>query len=491
MSKKFEIIGTAFVVTDTISSKEDIFVTARDVFFSIKSLNKATPKIDFYSTISGNQIGNKAVFPSLLLSECVDSSLTPFTKSTFIDFCTANLGKSSLGTGAGLTNVVDINTASDFPPAVGGVRELVQTPGVAITYRFGAVQVDMGSDRFTITGGDVVFLGMHRTESTLISTTSGVFITCVDSSFFPEFIGFNCPNAKIVDFTVPTASFKSFVCDNVIARECDTVFDITDSFTTSLRTLTIVIATSGGINWSGTNNNLNVSNTLALTWAGNLFDLGTAIFDIIVLDSGNRYVSPAGATILSGATGSANLTATGIGLVSGNVFNGTGTALDGIDTMDLQWQFTGNTFADGTTLNSRQLSDAFLTSTKTVTIGSTGVYVPIGGVNWSSDISDRFTVGIDGLITYIGLRNIEIEVTATATIELSGGGSDKICIKIAIEGVVKDKTMACTKNNTATGVSSIGLFTISTGNTIQLFVGNEENPSNIDVSEATLIVKGA
>jgi len=55
-----------------------------------------------------------------------------------------------------IENVVYINSPSDFPDAVGGVRELVPNAGDSVTYVIAPKTIDMGSDRFTITDGNVV-----------------------------------------------------------------------------------------------------------------------------------------------------------------------------------------------------------------------------------------------------------------------------------------------------------------------------------------------
>ena len=389
-----------------------------------------------------------------------------------------------------LTNVVNVNSPSDFPAAVGGVRELIPTPGDSITYVLAADEIDMGSDRFTVTGGDLVIIGSHRTASTIKTTNATTMFTCVDSSFFPERLFFDCASAKVLAFTNPAAAAVSVVFANVVILDCDSLWTIDGALTTSLRTFTVVDTQTGGGLWTGTaSNQINMTNCFSSSWVGTLFDLGTATFDIIDIGGGNRFIAPAGTTILSGAASSANLTASGRGLVENNLFNGDGTTLNGIDTLDLKWNFKGNTFADGITLNTRQETDAFLTSSETVTISSTGVFVAVGGSNWSSDISDRFTVSTAGLVTYIGLDDVEVTIVTASTIEKVGGGSDKICTKIAIGGTVSDKTISCTENATATGVTSIGLFSLSTSDTIQLFVGNADSTSNITVSESTMIVK--
>jgi hypothetical protein len=255
----------------------------------------------------------------------------------------------------------------------------------------------------------------------------------------------------------------------------------------------------GGFDWVGTNNNqLNCTDFLGIGspvgWSGTLLNLGTATFSLIVISGDNRFISPSGAVILSGAAASANISAGGRALVSGNIFNGLGTAVTGIDTNDLQWDFRGNVFADGTTKNTRNLVDTFLVSSTTVTIGVIGTYVPIAGVNWESDVEDRFTTDTAGIATYTGLDNIEIKVEAKATVEKSGGGADQLCAKVAIDSgagfVLQDKSVGCTQNATPTGIGSAGLFVISNGDKIQLWVANETTTTDIIVSEANMIIGG-
>lgn len=389
------------------------------------------------------------------------------------------------------SGVVIVNSPDDFPDAVAGVRELVPSPGDQVVYLIAAFDIDMGSDTFTVTGGEVVIRGVHRTASRITTSSSGTMFTAVDSAFFQEFVAFDCPNAKWLDYTNPALGFNTFANQNVIIVDCDTLGTIDGAFVTSLRTMTVVATQTGGFTWTGTTNGqLNMSTFLGLSWAGTLIDLGTATFDIINISANNRYISPGGTTILSGLAASGNLTSGGRGLVSSNLFNGTGTAINGIETEDLQWEFHDNIFADNTTQNTRMIADAFLTASETATIGSIGVYVAVGGTNWDTDIDDRFTVSTAGLITYIGLGTIDAEITAFSTVAKVGGGSDKICSKIAINGTVQDKTVGCTENATPTGVTSAGIFTLVTADTIQLFVANEDSTSDVVVSESSIIVKG-
>ena len=396
-----------------------------------------------------------------------------------------------LYTTGGLTNVTIINSLADFPDPVGGVIEI---GGGIDTYLFQAGEVDISPNVIKITGGVVVFRGTNRYTSQLITTSSDPLITIVNCFYADEFMNFSNVNGPIYDVDNSGVALGAFVSINAVIRECTTVGNINNTNTISLRTVTLVTASVGGMTFSGTGLfQINISNMLGFEWAGTLIDLGTATWDLINISTGNRFISPGGTTIISGAASSANLTTEGVGLVEGNIFNGDGTALSGITTEDLQWEFKGNLFVDKVTNNTRNDADSFLTATETVTIGSATVYVAIGGTNWDSSIAERFTVSTAGLITYIGLSNLEIEIQATSTVEKVGGGADKICTKIAIDTgsgfVVQDRTIGCTENATATGVLSMGFFEVNTGDKIQLFTANLDSTANIVVSESTMLVK--
>ena len=253
--------------------------------------------------------------------------------------------------------------------------------------------------------------------------------------------------------------------------------------------MTVVTTSVGGFTWSGSaGSQINISDFLALGWAGTLLDLGTATFNLINIVANNRFISPVGTTILSGLSGNGNFAlSTGRGAVEGNIFNGLGTALAGIDPQDTQWTFAANSGIS----NSKEDADAYL-STQLVPIGSIGVFVPVAGALWTSDIDNRFTVDTAGIMTYDGLEGIDILVIATSTLEKSGGGSDLICSKLALDAgggfAVIDKTIGCTESTNPTQVTSQGLVALSTGDKIQLWVGNTDSTSDITVSDSSISI---
>lgn len=385
-------------------------------------------------------------------------------------------------------NVIHIDEISDFPNEPDG-NGFIEIGGGTTTYIIAAAGVDITPFKLRQTGGIVVIKGASRFSSTLTSDTTSPLITIIDGSYADEFLGITNPNGAAYSFDGTNLFRAVFVTQNSIIRECTRLGTIKNAFTVSLRTVTVVATSVGGFTFEGTDLlQLNISDYLGFSWTGTLIDLGTSTWDIINIASGNRFISPAGTITLSGLAASGNLTTNGRGIVIANLFNGDGTAVDGIDTNDLKWSFQNNIFTDGTTINSRILSDSFLIGSETVTIVTSGVFVAVSGTNWSSDISDRFTVTAAGLFTYIALNTSDIKCSAFSTVEKVGGGADKICSEIAINGVVQAKSIGCTQNATPTQITSVGIFTLSTGDTVQLFVANQDSTSNVIMSESTMVL---
>ena len=118
------------------------------------------------------------------------------------------------------------------------------------------------------------------------------------------------------------------------------------------------------------------------------------------------------------------------------------------------------------------------------------MYVPIAGTNWTSDVENRFTTDTAGLVTFIGLEDEDVFVSATATLEKVGGGADLIATRIAINGTTSAKTGGGTESTAPTQTTSQGLFTLSTGDTIQLYAANTGSTADITVTIANMIMSG-
>ncbi|MEE9223103.1 MAG: hypothetical protein V3V40_06560 [Nitrosomonadaceae bacterium] len=419
--------------------------------------------------------------------EVVDSGSGSFSEGDTVEF--NFIGHS------GLVRVIPVNSLDDLPAPIGTKIEI---GGGIFTYEFSALGVDLGPNTLLITGGVVVLKGSNRYTSQLSSTSTNALVEVVGAFYADEFMNFSNPNGPIYDYDGDGLAQAAFVSQNHVIRDCTTIGTIKDANTISLRTPTVVTTSVGGFTFEGTGLfQCNISLALGFTWTGTLIDWGTSTWDIINLTQASRFISPSGTITLAGDPGAGNnLTANGRAFIDGNLFNGPGTALSNIDTQDPQWRFTANEFADGTTQNTRIDGDTALfpaSPPQVVTIGSIGVYVAIGGSEWVADLQNHFTFDSAGIGTYTGLEREDVEVIAKATLTKVGGGSDLICAKIAVDtgsGFVEvEKSIGCTESASPTQVVCDAILTLSTGDKIQLFVGNEDSTANIEITNATLAIK--
>lgn len=395
-----------------------------------------------------------------------------------------------------LQGVININTLADLPDPDGS--NFIEIGGGINTYIIQVEDLDLGVNTLKITGGVVVIQGSNRYTSTIKSTSTNPLITIVGAFYADEFINIDNTNGPAYSYDADGLVQAAFVSQNCVIRDCTTLGTIKDANTVSLRTFTVVDTSVNGFLFQGTNLfQLNISLMLGFSWTGTLLDLGTSTWDIINWGANNRWISPSGTTIMSGLTGNGNLTASGRGIVDGNLFNGAGTAINGIDTQDIQWNFSDNEFADGTTQNSRVDGDSALfpaTPPQVVTITTQGVYVAIGGTEWVSDIANRITIDSAGIATYNGLEKVELLVIAKVTLTKVGGGSDLICAKITHDtgsGLTEvDKSIGCTDSASAAQVVCDAILSVATGDKFQLFVANEGSTSNIEITNATIALLG-
>lgn len=393
-----------------------------------------------------------------------------------------------------LDNVININSLADLTaisaPDGGGFIEI---GGGAAAYEFNGDMIDISPYTVRVTGGAVVLRGANRFASGLLSTSANPLITITNAFYADEFMSMDNVNGDIYNVTNTGLANSAFVTQNGIVRGCKSIGTVRDTNTVSLRIHTVGTTSVGGWLLEGTDlGALNISNGLGVSWSGTLLDLGTSTWDIIDFATGSKALSPPGTTILSGLPNSGNLTANGVGLVEGNIFNGSGTSLVGILTTDLKWEFSGNRFVDGSTQNTRTDADAYLSALQSVPNAGSGVYTPIAGSNWLSDISNRWTIDTAGMATYIGLEPLDFPMSITCTVEKGGGGAGLICIRIAKDTgsgfTTIAKSQGCTENSTPTQISAASIIPMETGDKIQAFVAIDDGVSTIEISTAIALI---
>jgi hypothetical protein len=115
MAKKFEIIGASLVVFDTISGDILLETPKRDSFYSYRDL-RDNQIVRIFDTNGTSQSGSGlANYP---LADCVDSTLTSFTESSFLAFVRDNLGFNAASGGSGAIDG-EVEYRADLPIVIG------------------------------------------------------------------------------------------------------------------------------------------------------------------------------------------------------------------------------------------------------------------------------------------------------------------------------------------------------------------------------------
>lgn len=125
MAIKFEIIGSALVITDTDIGKIIEELPKRDVYFNNDRLCQTPPLVEIYDTDGVNQKG--ASLRCWPLADVVDENDVAFTEATFRTFARENLAFNNGGgsTGSGWTGQVEFR--SNLPISIG-------TPAIGSIY---------------------------------------------------------------------------------------------------------------------------------------------------------------------------------------------------------------------------------------------------------------------------------------------------------------------------------------------------------------------
>jgi hypothetical protein len=221
-----------------------------------------------------------------------------------------------------------------------------------------------------------------------------------------------------------------------------------------------------------------------------VYDLGTVTSDLIwVLDYQVNLVN-AGGSWLSGLASSANINAGGLGQLLVGLNLGAGTDLVGITTDDTLWEFGFiNRIAD----SRPDALISFSGNAAETSISGTGVgnEVKVNSNNtWAESRGSRFTTDNTGRITYVGVKDVVVPISASMTAGMAQAGSKQVGFTIALNGtpitasVAANEISAVSPGNT--GV--VWQLTLSTNDFIEVFTQNNADTVNIIVSSGILRV---
>lgn len=381
-------------------------------------------------------------------------------------------------------NTVVINDMSDFPAPAGGVITLEDYTAYVIgTNLTTSDRFQLGVENvFSAVGGRISII-TYTGAATLFTGSGASFTGAGVTAFSLDHVGLSTTTGQILDLD-GTGAVAALFIDDVLISSSNILGTLTNI--SVLATNRCTVFCNQGFTYVDTEAlpRIFVMSYWQVITSNPPFiflDLDSAVFSSFLVDNVN-IIAPSGAIGFKGLTGSANIVANTVASVNGVTFDVNMTPLSGISENDIRWEFNGN----GGVRDSRKCVETYLLIPETTTITTTGVFVPVGGTNWLSDIFSRFTMTSDGEATYISEVDATFFISVTASVEKVGGGADQIEARIAKNGTTLPKSGSFTTNSTSTMINPQSLVDLTLGDTIQLYVANNTLQSNIITNIANL-----
>jgi hypothetical protein len=370
------------------------------------------------------------------------------------------------------TKTVIVNQLSDFPTAVGGVITLADDTEYAI-------RNDITTSNRFVLGSNTVLDGSDNIVITLTYSGSGIMFTSVDKSWTIKDITINCASGIFIDFDGTSTEIIQLKNSIIIADILGTIDDFNGIH---LENTQFQITTNGFL-FGGSNGVTLVESAFGSIDAGTLFDLGIATFSSFSVTG--TFVTLNGASIfLDGAASSANITAGNLGAIHNSRFFGTGTILQTISENDIRWEFATNNGIVDTHKHCLMSQTSNVVATA-ISVATTPV--KLAGT-WVEEHSVFFETDATGKITYIGEKDIEINVDMSFSAAPVSGTNKSINFYVAKNGTHITNSRAY--NNMSSGdptrTTLLWMFTLSPNDYVEAFVANDTDTIDVLISDAVL-----
>lgn len=366
-----------------------------------------------------------------------------------------------------------INSGSDFPaPAMDGkiylqdrvqykIGENIDTFNTLVLGPFTSIEgIDVDSGRIQYNGTD------HAIE---INDTTNV----IDS------LTIDCPNGADAIVFAGNGFLRLF---DVEISECETALDMTSNGSAILliRNLLMSQVVTAGAKFSGDWNicQLNIASSIQLS--GCMFDLGTATFNSLGIDTASVFLVTSGASFICGIPNSGNINPGGLGRVSNcNITNiGGGTVLaGGLTETDARWRFSESPPITDTRPSALASFSNNLSETVISTISTP---VKVNAV-WTIGNTSQFTGDGSGTLTFVGDIGTVLPITYTINARVASGGTNDLLFYIAINGVIvpDSQTPIDPTSTKAQSASIIWEHKFQLNDTVELWVSNESGTTNV------------
>lgn len=382
---------------------------------------------------------------------------------------------------AASTKTVLVNQLSDFPIAVAGVITLE----AATEYRL-TNDVDIGTNRIVMK--DLTSIsGAGSNITKLTYTGTGNMLTWTDARVSLRNLRMICANGTMFSATNPASTDSSFVMDECVVEQVKTIGTIARTVNgiriTNTSFLDIV---TDGLTVQGANGYLLMEGVFMVQTAGIALDLDTSTWDGIVITNSALVTKAAGLTMLSGLANGGNLNSGKLGTLANVRVGGFGATMSGITIDDANWQFYLNDGLPDTRVDGLLSMQGNTTNT---TIAAINTPVLVAGTWVVEDVS-QMAGTTAGRLTLKTVKDTKLPIDVLLTLEPASGGSQDLCVYIAVNGTVKSnsKIVVSAASGTPANISTMWQEELSPDDYVEVFVANASGTTDILVSSALLRV---
>jgi len=316
--------------------------------------------------------------------------------------------------------------------------------------------------------------------------------TGTDVSFRASNIAIACPNGKLASITdtVGNEKIHNVYYDTITVTDCNHAGDYDSLFALFVHASEFSRVRTMGFEFFGAAQGFGF---IDVQWvdhyidAGAMYQLNSTVFDGISL---NNHINELSGTsfFVDGATASANIATGGIGTITLGRFFGTGTPLNNITSMDSSWDMRLNEGIADTR------PDALLTLRGNTDQTSIAANTPtkVTGT-WVVQRAAQFSANATGTAQYLASKpSGGIPISIAGTLRIVTGTNDDVVVYLAINGaVISESGSPVDASNNTPGITFATVIwqeELQSGDTVEMWVENQTDSTNIIVENATIRV---
>jgi len=377
-------------------------------------------------------------------------------------------------------NIIIINQESDFPNQTATTITL----NAGLCYHLGDLIIT--SKNFVIEGGSGVCLKSNTGLglSLVYSGAGNLFTMGAGAAFQLSDIGVSAPLANLFDFNT-ASTLNTF---NFVALDCVGIGTFVAGSTSSviIDNFALLNVSGNGFDFTGNWSLLSMSRILsqATSASHEFIDMNTATFDDVNITRVEAD-GPSGSVFIKGATGSANINANRLAIVTICTVSGGMTDLSGITSSDIRWDFQKNSPTADTLEDALSSFNGNVTETTITTINTPVIVNAV----WTCVRASKFTCATTGRITSNSERELSgVPIDVNVGLISSGGGAIDVTVYLAKNGsVITDSATTISISGSNQGFVSIPWQeSISVNDYYEVFVENNSGTTNIIVESGKL-----